>query len=78
MLEFIIDTINHIQKVKHIRPATEKMYDLMKKENDYLDIAQYKTLIEIGRIEIKGAGKMESIHVINHVIYPRHQSKDLG
>ena len=31
VLEFIIDTINHIRKVKHIRPTTEKTYDLMKK-----------------------------------------------
>ena len=46
VLEFIIDTINHIRKVKHIRPTIEKIYDLMKKENNNPDIAQYKTHLE--------------------------------
>ena len=72
MLEFIIDTIDHTRKVEHIRATTEKINDLMKKENDYLDIAQYKAhlehLIDIGWIETKREGKTESIHVINSKI----------
>ena len=38
-LEFIIiiNTINNIRIVKHIRLITEKTYDLMKMENDNID-----------------------------------------
>lgn len=69
VLEFTIDTISHILKVKRMRPMTEKNWDLIKKESDNHDLASYKThlehLIEIGRNKIKWEGKGKSIHVIN-------------
>lgn len=69
VLEFTIDTISHILKVKRMRPMTEKNWDLIKKESDNHDLASYKThlehLIEVGRNKIKWKGKGKFIHVIN-------------
>ena len=65
-IEYIMKTIDFLQKVKHIRPTMEKIYNSIRKElNDKLDIVEYKTnihyLIDNGIVEIRGGDDQELV-----------------
>ena len=67
--EYIIQTIDFLRKVKHIRPTTEKIYNSIRKEvNDKLDIVEYKTnidyLISNGIVEVRREGDQESVLIV--------------
>ena len=67
--EYIIQTIDFLRKVKHIRPTTEKIYNSIRKEvNDKLDIVEYKTnidyLISNGIVEVRREGDQESVFIV--------------
>ena len=68
-IEYIMKSIDLLQKVKHIRPTTEEIYNLIRKElNDKLDIVEYKTnidyLINNGIVEVRGEGDQESVFIV--------------
>ena len=67
--EYIIQTIDFLRKVKHIRPTTEKIYNSIRKEvNDKLYIVEYKTnidyLISNGIVEVRREGDQESVFIV--------------
>ena len=67
-IEYIMKTIDFLQKLKHIRPTTEEIYNSIRKElNDELDIVKYKENIDylIGNniVEVRGESKQESAFI---------------
>ena len=68
-IEYIMKTIDFLQKVKHIRPTTEQIRNSIRKElSDKLDIVKYKTnidyLINNGVVEARGEGDQESVFIV--------------
>ena len=68
-IEYIMKTIDFLQKVKHVRQTTEKIYNSIRKElNDKLDIVECKTnienLINNGIVEIRDEGDQESVFIV--------------
>ena len=55
-IEYIMKTIDFLQKVKHVTPTTEKIYNpIRKKLNDN---------INNGMVEVRGKGDQESVFII--------------
>ena len=68
-IEYIMKIIDYLRKVKHIRPTTEEIYNLIIKElNDELDIVKYKTnidyLIANDIVEVRSEGEQESVFIV--------------
>ena len=68
-IEYIMKSIDLLQKVKHIRPTTEEIYNSIRKElNDELDIVEYKTnidyLINNGIVEVRDESDRESLFIV--------------
>ena len=64
-----MEIIDFLQKVKHIRPTTEKIYNSIRKElSDELDIVKCETnidyLIDNGIVEGRGAVEQESVFIV--------------
>ena len=79
-IEYIMETIDSLRKVKHVRPTTDKIYNSIRKElNDNLDIVKYKTnidyLISNGIVEVRGEGDQESVFIVEGT---EESSEELG
>ena len=80
-IEYIMKTIDFLQKVKHVRPTAEKIYNSIRKElNDKLDIVEYKTnidyLISNGMVEVRGEGDQESLFIVERTEESSEESGD--
>ena len=67
--EYIMNTIDYLRKVKHIRPTTEKIcYSIRKELSDELDVVKYKRnidyLIANDIVEVRGEGEQESVFIV--------------
>jgi len=72
----IKEAIHNLCKIKHVRPTTEKIYHYLKKENNNLEMADFKRdfdyLVDSDQIEIKGDGESESVGITKH--YDKYNS----
>ena len=77
-----MNTIDFLQKVKDIRPTTEKIYNSIRKElNDSLDMVKYKTninidyLIDNSIVEVRGGGEQEPAFTVERT---KENSEEAG
>ena len=72
----IKEAIHNLRKIKHVRPTTEKIYHYLKKENNDLEMEDFKKdfdyLVDSDQIEIKGDGESESVFITKH--YDKYNS----
>ena len=78
-IEYIMKNIDFLRKVKCVRPATDKIYNSIRKElNDNLDVVEYKTnidyLINHGIVEVRGEGDQESVFIVERTVESSEES----